>query len=150
MTTLSPVKDIHAASICLCLAIALTGCDAKPEGDSRLQGTWRSNKEATVAAWRRANVFPAKFIDHCEKELLGKAVLICTGDQVTTTNVSGVVETSIYRVIETGGDYAVMEGYDLVQKKPAKFTIRFVKDGYWVLSDEPIKGYFEKFDLVKR
>lgn len=149
MTTLSPTKTVFLTCLGLCVA-ALTGCEAKPEGDPRLQGTWRSNKEATVAAWRRAGVFPAKFIDHCEKELLGKAVLTCSGNQTTATNTEGKVIISTNRVIETGGDYLVMEDYDEDQKKMVKCTIRFVKDGYWVSSDDPIKGYFEKFDLVKR
>ena len=49
----------------LCLVALIAWRPSRPE--PRLQGTWRSNKEETVAVWRREGVIRDKIIDQFEK-----------------------------------------------------------------------------------
>jgi hypothetical protein len=67
---------------CLCL-VTLIACRLSRQ-EPRLQGTWRSNKDETVAVWRREGVIPAKGIDRFEKEVFGKMRVTYSGRRVTS------------------------------------------------------------------
>jgi len=134
--------------VCLSL-IALIACrSARP--DARLQGTWRSNKDETVSAWRRDAVLPVKFIDGFESKVLGKMSVTYSGRRVTSTTGSDWTEVSEYRVVDSGDDFVVVEQFSEVYKRTLRWKVRFVEDGYWISNDEILKGYTEKFDLVSR
>src|SRR6185369_10970998 len=64
---------------CLCL-IALMACRAARQ-ESRLQGTWRSNKDETISAWKRDGVIPAKVIAAFENGVLGKMSVTYSGQR---------------------------------------------------------------------
>src|ERR1044072_5639906 len=83
----------------LCL-VTLMACRAA-RSESRLQGTWRSNKDETVSAWRRDAVIPAKVIDRFESEVLGKMSVTYSGRRVTSTTGSDWTEISDHRGVQS-------------------------------------------------
>jgi hypothetical protein len=133
-----------------CLIIATLIACRPAQHEPRLQGTWRSNKQETVAAWRRDGVLPAKVVDHFESTVLGKMVVTYSGRRVTSTTGTDWSEVSEYRVVEVGNDFVVFDQFSDVYKRTLKYKVGFVKDGYWISNDEILKGYTEKFDLVRR
>jgi hypothetical protein len=133
---------------CLCLVTLMACRSARSE--PRLQGSWRSNKDETVSQWRRDAVIPAKVIDRFEGEVLGKMSVTYSGRRVTSTTGSDWTEVSKYRVVESGDDFVVFDQFSDVYKRTLRWKVRFVKDGYWISSDEILKGYTEKFDSVRR
>ena len=133
---------------CLCLVTLIACCSARDE--PRLQGTWRSNKEETVSAWRRDAVIPAKVIDRFESEVLGKMRVTYSGRRVTSTTGSDWTEVSKYRIVETGDDFVGFDQFSDVYKRKLRWKVRFVKNGYWISNDEILKGYTEKFDFESR
>lgn len=138
---------------CLCLVIlclvTLRACRSACT-EPRLQGTWRSNKDETVSAWRRDAVIPAEVIDRFERKILGTTRVTCAGRRFTSTDGRDWKEVSEYRVVESGDDFVVLDAFSELYKRTLRWRIRFVKDGYWISSDEILKGYTEKFDLVSR
>jgi len=133
---------------CLCLITLMAYRSGRTE--SRLQGTWRSNKDETVSQWRRDGVLTARVIERFESEVLGKMSVTYAGRRVTSTTGSDWTEVSEYRVVESGGDFVVFDQFSDVYKRTLRYRVRFVKDGYWISNDEILKGYTEKFDLVSR
>ncbi len=133
---------------CLCLVTLMACRSARSE--PRLQGTWRSNKNETLSAWRRDAVIPAKVVDKFESEVLGKMSVTYSGRRVMSTTGSDWTEVSEYRVVESGDDFVVFDQFSDVYKRTLRWRVRFVKDGYWISNDEILKGYIEKFDLVSR
>ena len=137
------ILSLVLASLCLLTLVACRSSRTEP----RLQGTWRSNKEETVARWRHEGVFPEKGIAQFENEILGKMIVTCSGKHYCeTTDDKTIVGT--YRVVESGEDFVVIEGYSKVWKRYLRTTMRFVPNGYWLENDQIIKGYSEKFDRV--
>ena len=134
--------------ICLCLVTLMACRPARSE--SRLQGTWRSNKDETLSAWRRDAVIPAKVIDRFESEVLGKMSVTYSGRRVTSTTGSDWTEVSEYRVVESANDFVVFDQFSDVYKRTLRWRVRFVKDGYWISNDEILKGYTEKFDFMRK
>jgi hypothetical protein len=114
-----------------------------------LQGTWHSNKDETVSAWRREGVLPSKVIDRFEQEVLGKMTVTYSERRVTSRS-GDWTEVSEYRVVESGDDFVVFDQYSDVYKRVLRWKVRFVEDGYWIYNDEILKGYTEKFDRVRK
>ena len=126
----------------------LAGCS---KDDARLQGTWRSNREATVAAAferdpRWTNAAPEKVERF--REIFGQMTLTYSKG-VVTSSYRGEVGSFGYRVVERGTNFVVIrtdggldEGRDV--------KMRFV-DGdkaYWVEAGPPAEGLQERFDRV--
>jgi len=126
----------------------VAGCS---KDDARLQGTWRSNREATVAAAferdpRWTNATPEKVERF--RDMFG---------QMTLTYAKGVVTSSYrsevgsfrYRVVERGTNFVVIRtdgGLD----EGRNIKMRFV-DGdkaYWIDSGPLSEGLQERFDRV--
>ena len=117
--------------------------------DPRLDGSWRSNRDETVFAWKREGNVPEKVIDRFEKEVLGKMVVTYAGHRVTSTS-DHWVENSKYRIVESGADYVVFDQFSSVYNRELRWRVRFVADGYWISNDDILNGYTEKFDRVTR
>jgi hypothetical protein len=133
---------------CVCLVTLIACRSARQE--PRLQGTWRSNKDETVSVWRRDGVIAAKVIARFESEVLGKMSVTYSGRRVTSTTGSDWTEVSEYRVVESGDDFVVFDQFSDGYKRTLRWKVRFVNGGYWISNDEILKGYTEKFDLVRR
>ncbi len=129
----------------LCL-LTLVACRPS-RTERRLQGTWRSNKEETVARWRREGLFPEKGIAQFENEILGKMTVTYSGRKYCERTDDKTIEGTCW-VVESGEDFVVIEGYSKVWKRHMSPTIRFVPNGFWLENDQGIKGYSEKFDRV--
>jgi hypothetical protein len=144
-------RVVFAALIILgCLSLTTLLAWRSVRYDSRLQGTWRSNKDETVSAWRRDAVIPAEVIDRFESDVLGKMSVTYSGTRVTSTTGGDWTEVSEYRVVEVGDDFVVFDQFSEVWKRTLRHRVRFVKDGFWISNDEILKGYTEKFNLVTR
>src|SRR6266849_8711445 len=99
--------------------------------EPRLQGTWRSNKDETVSAWKRDAVITAKVIDRFESEVLGKMSVTYSGRRVASTTGRDWTEVSRYCVVESGGDFALFDKFSDGYKRTLRWKVRFVKDGCW-------------------
>ena len=141
------MRFAHLVLVCSCL-VGLIGCRS-PRQEARLQGTWHSNKDETVSAWRREGVLPSKVIDRFEQEVLGKMTVTYSERRVTSRS-GDWTEVSEYRVVESGDDFVVFDQYSDVYKRVLRWKVRFVEDGYWIYNDEILKGYTEKFDRVRK
>lgn len=139
-----------ALLILACLSLVTLMACQSARHESRLQGTWRSNKDDTVSVWRRDAVIPIKVIDRFESEVLGKMSVTYSGRRVISTTGSDWTEISEYRVVESGNDFVLFDQFSEVYNRMLRWKVRFVKDGYWISNDEILKGYTEKFDLVNR
>jgi hypothetical protein len=117
-----------------------------PRRDSRLHGTWRSNKEQTLARWRREAIFPPEVIRRLEDSLVTTTVTYA-GRKVTTST-DDWSEVSKYRVLKSGKDYTVFELFSKVWNRHVRFAAFFVEDGAWIASDDIIKGYISKYDRI--
>jgi hypothetical protein len=129
------------------LVAVLSGC-ATSIDDSRLQGTWRSNREVTLdEAFRRdprlTNAPPERIQRF--KEMFGHLTLTYSNG-ISTTLWHGKAESARYRVIKRGSNYVVVRPCDGVESG-RDIRLRFVDGdrGYWVQT--PL-GFEERFDRV--
>ena len=140
------------------LALTLTGllaaCATSKNYDPRLNGTWRSDRDETVAAafarspgWTNA---PPEKVERF-KNIFGH-MIITYSNGVARCQDQGKQWSLKYRAVEKGQDYVVIhtEGGGIADQND--ITIRFVDhgNGYWTDSgkflgtDTPV----EKFDRV--
>jgi hypothetical protein len=128
------------------LTLVVAGCT---HDDVRLHGTWRSNRDATVAAtlerdprWKKATP------ERLQKfgDMFGH-LTVTYSNGVETADFSGKIETARYRVVDRGADYVIIQS-TAVMDKGRDIKIRFVDDykAYWVHS--PF-GIDERFDKVQ-
>jgi hypothetical protein len=131
------------------VAILLAGC-ATHRDDARLQGTWHSNRDATVAAAfqrdpRWTNATPQKVERF--KDMFGHMTVSYTNGMVTT-DYRGEIGSFAYRVLETGSNYVVVHFDTPIDQGRVK--IRFVDgdNSYWIDSGPFGFGLQERFDRV--
>ena len=134
--------------IILLALIFAVGCS---NDDERLHGTWRSNREATVAevfradsAWASASLERrAKFA-----EMFGKMRVTFSGGIITSV-LGGRTYFIGYRVVSRGRDYVVIH-YDRGLDARTDIRIRFVDGGsaYWISGGGISLGMQERFDRV--
>jgi len=144
--TLANMKYLTTLCTFLCL-LSISGCRSE-KGDSRLDGTWRSNKDETVAAWRRDGVIPEEVIGRFEEEVLGKTTVTYSGRHAVIKSGEDWTEESEYDIIDSGDDFVVIEGFSKVWQRKLQHRIEFVENGYWISNDEILKGFTEKFDRM--
>ena len=142
--------------------LLLAGC---ARDDNRLQGTWHSDREATVAAafqrdprWK--NVPPNRLARF--KDMFGLLTvtyskgIVYVDDPITFKNGKMVVDnrnqvrSQPYRVVKAGPDYVVIRCDDIMDKG-RDIRIRFVDDnaGYWIDMGPLGNGLEEKFNKVQ-
>lgn len=126
----------------------LAGCATD---DTRLHGTWRSNREATVTAafqrdprWTNA---PPEKVERF-RDMFGHMTLTYSNGMVTSS-FHGKVDSFSYRVVERGSDFLVMRT-DTLMDKDRDIRVRFVDggSGYWVDTGPLGFGLQERFDRV--
>ena len=134
------------------IAALLVGC-ASHRDDLRLQGTWHSNRDATVAeAFRRDPRWTNAAPERVERfrDIFGH-MTITYSNGVQTADYRGEVESFRYRVVNRGPDYVVIRS-DGTMDKGRDIRIRFVDDGsgYWIDTGPLGFGLQERFDRVTR
>ena len=128
----------------------VAGCS---RDDARLQGTWRSNRDATVAAAfqrdpRWTNAAPEKVERF--RDMFGHMTI--TYSKGTMTSVyRGEAGSFPYRVLESGSNFVVIHS-DAPLDKDRDIRIRFVDgdSGYWIDTGPLGNGLEERFDRVKK
>jgi hypothetical protein len=128
----------------------VAGCS---RDDARLQGTWHSNRDATVAAAfqrdpRWTNAAPEKVERF--RDVFGH-MTITYAKGTMTSDYRGEVGSFPYRVLESGSNFVVIRS-DAPLDKDRDIRIRFV-DGdsaYWIDTGPLGNGNEERFDRVKK
>jgi hypothetical protein len=140
--------------LALTLTCLLAGCATSKNYDPRLNGTWRSNRDETVAAaFTRSPAWTNASPEKVErfKNIFGH-MTITYSNGVAKCQDQGKQWSLKYRAVEKGQDYVVIrtEGGGIADQN--NIRIQFVDDGngYWTDSgkflglDTPV----EKFDRV--
>ena len=154
----------------LMLTGLLVGCS---DDDPRLQGTWKSNREETVAAvfkddpkWaaatsERKEEFSRFFGNMTITYSNQVATMVTPAIQMRSMTLPASTNTSRYKVVERGPNHVVLEvEEDEVAQQIAQELslssqgnirrIEFVEDakGYWTEMGFPMADKKEKFDRV--
>lgn len=125
----------------------LIGC---ARDDVRLHGTWRSNRDATVAAafQRNPNLtnLPPERLERF-KDVFGHLAMTYSNGMATTVFRGKNEGTFRYRVVVKASDFVVIRS-DSPWEKDQDFKIRFVDGGraYWIDATAKID---ERFDRVE-
>ena len=138
----------------------LVGCS---HDDARLQGTWKSNREETLAAFFKADPKWAAATPE-RKEVIGRLfgnmtitysnqVVIAVTPSITVRNISTPASTNTgrYKVIERGPTHVLIElDGETDPDQGNKRRIEFVDGdkGYWIELGLLIGDKKEKFDRV--
>jgi hypothetical protein len=121
--------------------IGLTICGCASNYDSRLVGTFVSDKDETMAYLKSAGKFTERQLSVYSR-LLGKLRIECDG--VTEVSImEDFTDSQPLRVIERTSEYVVTESEVLGYKVQHK--IIFTEDGYWVTGGLTGPDYREKF-----
>jgi hypothetical protein len=131
----------------------MVGC-ASNKYDKRLNGTWHSNRDETVAAaFRRdsrwTNVPPAKLEQF--KQLFGHLTVTYSGTRITVDN-EGRKSHLTYHVIERGGDHVTIrtKGGGFSDEIPMRIQFVDNGEGYWNNGGRFLGEEEEKFDKVQK
>ena len=132
--------------------VALLGCASGDKFDARLNGTWKSNREESVAdAFRRdprwTNAAPEKVERF--RDMFGHMTLTYSNG-VVTTRFKGEAGTLRYTVLDRGEDYVVIRVHGGIQDGK-EIRIRFVDNdkAYWITTQAIMgDGLRERFDKV--
>lgn len=126
--------------------VLVAGCASD---DSRLQGTWRSNRKATVAVafqrdarWQKATPEQVQGF----RDLFGH-MTVTYSNRVSTIIFKNETNACHYRVIERGANYVVIRTDSPLQPKQ-EARLQFIEGdaAYWIHS--PF-GLDERFDKVE-
>jgi hypothetical protein len=135
----------------LLMIVALTvQLNAGPASEL-VQGTFQSDKDTTVARWKKDQPWGDR-----TKMIIAKLGPILGVNRITMKNgkshsVSGdFTEDSDYRIIKEGQTELVIQQFSKVWNR--QITSRIVPDktGYWVYSDEVLKGYMERYRRIDK
>lgn len=113
-------------------------------------GTFRSDKEVTLARWRSEQTFgklTEQFIEAIGKAL-GQHVVKVTQTHLVS-EVDGVVEEQPYEVVAREGATLTIRAYNSVLRRHLLSRIELDEDGYWIYSDDPMKGYCERYKRIE-
>lgn len=130
----------------LLIAAIATGCTSTY--DARLNGTWKSNREATIAeVFRRDPRWQETSPEKAEayKDIYGHMVLTYTDNVVSMQNQwdSGTFE---YRVVDRGEDYVIIRTKGgFADDLDCRIDFDDDLSGYWIDSGWPTP---EKFDKI--
>ena len=135
------MKQIILIFIC----ILLSGCAARY--DERLLGSWRSDREGTVADFDRR--FPDRFEGKPEKKekfakIFGNMTHTFTLNDLTVKYCDSVF-TVRYKVLKIENDYVLIKTHgDDSEEIRIRFTDNF--NSYWVNEDSSFSEKFTKID----
>ena len=130
----------------------ILGCTTNRIQDARLNGTWRSNREATVAAafeqwpgWTNAS--PEKLESF--RNVFGH-MIVTHSNGISRIRWNGDESTLRYRIRDRGEDYVVIRSKGSIIDDGRDIRIRFVENNtaYWVDLGPLGHGLQERFDRV--
>ena len=116
-----------------------------------LVGTFQSDKDVTIARWKAEKPFGDKtdrFIEAFSKAL-GKHRLEITPTHFRSES-EGFVEEESYEIVARDAKTALIRCYSGVHKRYLESRIELTDDGYWTYSDDPVKGYCEKYQRIAK
>ena len=135
------------------MLLAMLGCAGHINYDSRLNGTWQSNREESVAdAFRRDPRWAKAPQERVErfKEIFGH-LTVTYSSEVVSIRYRGKEEICTYTVRDRGENYVVIRVHGGSQDGQ-DIHIQFVDGGrgYWITSETMLIGLevHEKFDKV--
>ena len=114
------------------------------------QGTFESDRDATVARWKKEQPWGDR-----TKIMIEKLGAILGVHRVTIKDgkmhsVSGdFTEDSAYTLVEEKRDEIVVRSFSKVLKREITSTVVPDKDGYWIHSDDPLPGYMERYRRIE-
>jgi hypothetical protein len=115
-------------------------------GNERLIGTWKSNKEATLAYLRIHTIMTDRQLD-AAAQMLGKMSL--TFDQTNLTATMGTWKAvSRYKVISETKNSVTIETKDPGTGQMVSSVLEFTAGSLWT-SNDAFHGYKERFDKHK-
>jgi hypothetical protein len=128
----------------------LAGCS---RDDARLQGTWRSNRDATVAAaFQRDSRWTNATTEKVERfrDMFGHMTITYSKGTITS-DYRGDVSSFPYRILGSGSNFVVIRS-DAPLDKDRDIRIRFVDSdsAYWIDTGPLGNGLEERFDNVKK
>lgn len=116
-----------------------------------VQGTFQSDKDATVARWRKDQPWGEKTKVYIEKLGPIPGVNRITMKNGRSHSVSGDFSEDVdYRIIKEEENELVIQQFSKVWNR--QITSRIVPDktGYWVYSDELLHGYMERYRRIDK
>lgn len=119
-----------------------------PDPWSGPTGDYFVSDKATTCAYL-ASRFPPKVVELLS-EILGAAMIAHVKERRFLISQNYVEEITGYRVVMRGKDFVTSEGYSAVWERHQRSTI--IRDdtdcGYWVASDDPLRGFREYFRRI--
>lgn len=109
-------------------------------------GHFVSDRDATIAKWKATQPWGKKTSEVIEKfeTVLGTTEIILDGTRCT--NISGdVKEEGVVKFLSIDGTTAEVSNYSSVWEREIVSRLEADSKGYWVYSDDPVKGYCERF-----
>ena len=129
-------------NVALGTAAALLTCDAvgavdRSHIEKRLLGTWRSDKERTIANWKYKKELAPEVKERFER-IFGKFTLRFT-EKYIFTEFDDTKTTAPYLVVAQDSTSVVIEWHE--EKGRSLQQIHFEDDGYYVLSGYNVEFY---------
>lgn len=138
---------------CTLFLLLSLGCTKHNEAHNRLNGTWKSNRDATVALAfekdpRWTNATPEKVERF--KNIFGN-MTITYSNGIAFSKFQGTESTFNYKFAEIGSNYLVIHVKGgLMGDQDSKLTFAEGGRSYWVNSKSPIGSHIsERFDRVE-
>jgi hypothetical protein len=135
------MRNFNIVIICLFL------CGCATQYDERLLGSWRSDREGTIAEYTRR--FPIRFEGNTEtkekfKQIFGNLIHTFTLNDLTVEYEDNVFTVG-YKVLKLEKDYVLIKTYG---EDGEEIKIRFVDDlnSYWVNEDSDFPEKFTKIN----
>jgi hypothetical protein len=114
-------------------------------GSERLVGTWKSNKDATLAYLKIHTSLTSPQLDLVARSL-GKTTFTFDKANVTMESDSWKF-ISPYKIISETTNSMTIESQDPGTQKPTQTVLEFDSTGFWT-PDDRIPGYKERFDKL--
>ncbi|MDB6121357.1 MAG: hypothetical protein JWQ71_350 [Pedosphaera sp.] len=114
-------------------------------GNSKLVGTWKSNKAATVDYLKSHTKLTPQQLEKVGS-VLGKMVIEFDAEKMTMKSGNWKF-VSKYKIVEESKDGVTIEAEDPGTKKLTKTKFELDNSGFWT-PDEKIPGYKERFDKI--
>lgn len=111
--------------------------------DDRLQGTFVSDKQATLIYLKGTGNYTPEHLDRIG-ELLGKMKITYNNNNIAVVEFDGGIRQEKFKIIEVSSDHTVIE-----YNQCDKYKIIFKDDGYWASGGIMPSPYMEKFKKIK-